>query len=475
VDFLPPRPDVLNPGTTRTRTIVPVALFGAFGTDRKVSPVPLAPPRLPADFRTVALDRVPLQGSSITDTPPPVSKLAKSSVVSHATTIVEPVSLPEPGEEFCGFQLVEELGRGTFARVYLAKQAALAGRQVAVKVTLKATKEPERLARLQHTNVVPVYSVHEAAPAQVICMPYLGRRTLADALSGYRKSNTPAAGLSTRKGIATKRGSSVAESRSGATIPQAEPKTGTQPAVPAAPNAIVGKVETVLPILLQLADGLAHAHERGVLHLDLKPANVLLADTGEPMLLDFNLSYAEAEGKRDVVGGTIPYMAPEQLHDLRERGKGHVDARTDLYSLGVMAFELLAGKHPFPVTSRTLVEFDGLIATRNRGAPSILEVNPDVPAAVAAIVAKLLAAKPEDRYQSARELREDLDRQLTQVRSGPFDHRADGQVAAAEPEDPDRDGGGRGLGAGRWHGRVRFQRNREARDPRCGSPRSRDP
>ena len=372
------------------------------------------PSLLETDSRTIAFDRVPLQYSSITDTPPPVSNLSKSSVGSNGTTPVEPIALPEPGDVFCGFQLVEELGRGTFARVYLAKQAALAGREVAVKVTLKATKEPERLARLQHTNVVPVYSVHEADPAQVICMPFLGRQTLADAITGFRKrSQGPAAGLSTRKAIATKKGSSVAGSRTGSTSPQTEPKSGSSPAAPAVQNAIVGKVEAVLPILLQLADGLAHAHERRVLHLDLKPANVLLADTGEPMLLDFNLSYAEAEGKRDVVGGTIPYMAPEQLHDLRQRGKGHVDARTDLYSLGVMTFELLTGKHPFPVNSRTLADFDGLIASRNKGAPPLRDVNPDVPAAVAAIVAKLLAVKPEDRYQSARELREDVDRQLT--------------------------------------------------------------
>jgi serine/threonine protein kinase/tetratricopeptide (TPR) repeat protein len=374
--------------------------------------VPFAPSPFVAGSQTVELGWVPLQSPSLVDTPPPVSKLARSSFVQTGTTPVEPIALPEPGTKFCGFELVEELGRGTFARVYLAKQAALADRSVAIKVTLKPTKEPERLARLQHTNIVPVFSVHEATPAQVICMPFVGRRTLADALSGFRKSPA-AAGLSTRKANASKRGSTVAGSRAGSTTTGSEPKSGSRPAVPASSDSIVGRVDFVLPILLQLADGLAHAHDRGVLHLDLKPANVLLADTGEPMLLDFNLSYAEAEGKREVVGGTIPYMAPEQLHDLRERGKGVLDARTDLYSLGVMAFELFTGKHPFPVTSRSLVEFDSLIKARNSGAPSLRATNPDIPAAVSSIVAKLLSPKPEDRYQSARELRDDLDRQLT--------------------------------------------------------------
>ncbi|MFO0802049.1 MAG: serine/threonine-protein kinase [Gemmataceae bacterium] len=361
---------------------------------------------------TVALDHVPLCASSLTDTPPPVSKL-KSSTASHASATVESVSMPEPGQEFCGFEMLEELGSGTFARVYLAKQSALADRQVAVKVTLKPTKEPERIARLQHTNVVPVYSVHELARAQVICMPYLGRRTLADAITGHRRSHA-AAGLSTRKAMATKKGSSVAGSRTRIGQPLAPRDPLSDPKQPALTpdNPLVGKVEAVLVIMKQLADGLDHAHSRGVLHLDLKPANVLIADTGEPMLLDFNLSFAEAEGKRELVGGTIPYMAPEQLLDLQKRGKGRIDARTDLYSLGVMAFELLTGKHPFPVTSKMMAEFDPLIAARNAGAPRLRSLNPDVPAAVESIVAKLLEPNPDQRYQTARDLREDVDRQL---------------------------------------------------------------
>jgi serine/threonine protein kinase/Flp pilus assembly protein TadD len=341
--------------------------------------------------------------------------LSRSSVGSQASAVVETVTMPEPGQEFCGFEILEELGSGTFARVYLAKQSALAGRPVAVKVTLKPTKEPERIARLQHTNVVPVYSVHEVSRAQVICMPYLGRRTLADALTGYRRSHALAAGLSTRRAVATKKGSSIAGSRTKLGLPFAprEPQSVSNRTAITDETPIVGKLDAVLPILRQLADGLDHAHTRGVLHLDLKPANVLLADTGEPMLLDFNLSFSEAEGKRELIGGTIPYMAPEQLLDLQKRGKGRIDARTDLYSLGVMAFELLAGKHPFPVTSKTLAEFDPLLEARIAGAPRLREVNPDLPAAVDSIIAKLLEQDPVKRYQTAAELREDLDRQLS--------------------------------------------------------------
>jgi serine/threonine protein kinase/tetratricopeptide (TPR) repeat protein len=367
----------------------------------------LRTPVLDRDCQTVAIGSLaPFSAADPVETPPPRLSLAGSSVGSRARLTVR---LPEPGEVFSGFRLMEELGHGTFARVYLARQEALAGREVAVKLSLKATREPERLARLQHTNVVPVYSVHTQSAVQVICMPFLGRRTLADALLGHRKGQ-PAPGQSTRKAFATKRGSSIADSRSGR-LPA--PKSDSSPDIVCDTDPLLRDVPRVLTILKQLAEGLAHAHERGVLHLDLKPANVLLADTGEPMLLDFNLSFDESEGKREVVGGTIPYMAPEQLLDLQSRGKGAIDARTDLYSLGVMAFELLAARHPFPVNARNMTEFGHLIAMREAGPPELREINPEIPAAVESIVRKLLAPKPENRYQTARQLVEDLDRQIT--------------------------------------------------------------
>ena len=171
----------------------------------------------------------------------------------------------------------------------------------------------------------------------------------------------------------------------------------------------------MLRIIAQLAAGLAHAHERGILHLDLKPANVLLPDTGEPMLLDFNLSFDTTTSDRELVGGTVPYMAIEQLLDLRTRGGGQIDARTDLYALGVMAFEMLTGVVPFPASSKDLIDMDGLIAVRREPLPSIRELNPAVTPAVEAILHKLLAPEPADRYQSAGELKTDLDRHLNDL------------------------------------------------------------
>src|SRR5207245_2597093 len=96
-------------------------------------------------------------------------------------------------------------------------------------------------------------------------------------------------------------------------------------------------VEAVLWVGARLADGLAHAHERGILHRDLKPANVLITDDGQPMLLDFNLAADvkhRASAAAASVGGTLPYMAPEHLEAFRGRQQS-VDVRSDLYSLGV--------------------------------------------------------------------------------------------------------------------------------------------
>lgn len=350
-------------------------------------------------------------------TPPPASDLSVSLCSWGAgAEAVGARRAPRVGDTLLGFKLVAELGRGAFARVYLAEQASLANRPVALKVTLRPTREAERLARLQHTNVVPVYSVHDGGPVQVICMPFLGRVTLAALIRAHRtenasrylgrKSTSARAARTTALDGGSKSHSKFIDSKGG----PARAPTWTWSSE--GPPPIVGDPTAVLQVLAQLAGGLAHAHERGILHLDLKPANVLLADTGEPMLLDFNLSFDAADPAREQVGGTVPYMAIEQLLDMRSRGKGRLDGRADLYSLGVLAFELLTGELPFPASSHGLRDFDEMVAARRAGPPSIRERNPAVTPAVEAIVRKLLAAEPEGRYQSAAELREDIERHL---------------------------------------------------------------
>ena len=115
--------------------------------------------------------------------------------------------------------------------------------------------------------------------------------------------------------------------------------------------ARLSHTEAVLWMGARLADGLAHAHERGILHLDLKPANILLTDDAlVDALLDFNLSIDLNDvGSLQMarLGGTLPYMSPEQLEAFGG-GKRDIDARSDLFTLGIILFEMLTGTSPFP-------------------------------------------------------------------------------------------------------------------------------
>jgi tetratricopeptide (TPR) repeat protein len=236
------------------------------------------------------------------------------------------------------------------------------------------------LALLRHPNVVPVYSVHRCGALQVICMPYLGRTTLADLLIADDFARASADG----------------------------DLAGGSELAPGAPNP-VRRPAAVLRVLAGLAAGLQHAHACGILHLDIKPANVLLAENGEPLLFDFNLSLDATRGDREPVGGTKPYMPIEQMPDLAS-GR---PARADLYALGVTAFELLTGALPFPLAS--CASAPAFATARLKGPPSLRALNPAVPPAVDAIVRKLLAPNPAHRYQSAADLLEDVNRHLADL------------------------------------------------------------
>jgi serine/threonine protein kinase len=196
-------------------------------------------------------------------------------------------------------------------------------------------------------------------------------------------------------------------------------------------------VDAVLWIGERLADGLAHAHERGILHRDLKPANILLTDEGQPMLLDFNLS-ADVKGEmsRARVGGTLPYMAPEHLACFAGlpgpfTPEPIVDARSDVYALGVILHELLTGRPPFPRPAQYSANTLPDMINSRLGRPASLRLhNPSVTPAVESIVCHCLEPDPAQRYQSARQLLEDLQR-----------HRNDLPLAHAREQSlPERSG-----------------------------------
>jgi serine/threonine protein kinase/predicted Zn-dependent protease len=348
-------------------------------------------------------------------------------------------AMPEPGSSFLSFTLISELGRGTFGRVYLARQGDLANRLVAVKVSADLWTESQTLAQLQHTNIVPIYSLHRAGPLQAVCMPYLGATTLADLLKEFRDraalpetaielESTLASRLALRGKAAASGGSERAESaRKDAVTPLADkPPVAPAAVAPAQrPKSGMTYVDAVLALAARLADGLAHAHERGILHRDLKPANVLLSDDGQPLLLDFNLSEdTKLRGALApaLIGGTLAYMAPEHLEAFHA-GRRCSDPRSDLYSLGVILFELLTGRQPFPAPRGPIAGIvPQLCADRHKGPPPVRPWSRAISPAVEAIVQRCLEPSPARRYQSARELEADL---KCQLENRPLRHAAE--------------------------------------------------
>jgi serine/threonine protein kinase/tetratricopeptide (TPR) repeat protein len=339
---------------------------------------------------------------------------------------------PEVGDDFMGFHIVGELGRGAFAKVYLAEQEGLANRRVALKVSKILFGESQTLAQLQHTNIVPIYSVHVEGPFQAVCMPYFGGTTLADVLRDLRgRTDPPDSGLdlvsTVRSGPTIERhltsiierstplGShAAAHSREGfpATMVEQDIRNGIDRSVPWVRLAGLSYIEAVLWITARLAEALDHAHSRGIMHCDLKPANILLADEGQPMLLDFNLSVDAANEQSARVGGTLPYMSPEQIEAL----DGHpvtVDVRSDIYSLGAVVYEMLALRPPFAVPAGGKEPLAALQANRSAGPPALAAPNPAVTPAVESIIRHALEADPECRYRTARELAEDIERHLS--------------------------------------------------------------
>jgi eukaryotic-like serine/threonine-protein kinase len=323
----------------------------------------------------------------------------------QASPTVNSRMFPEPGETFAGFRLVRELGRGAFGRVFLAEQSELADRRVALKIAPRLAGEVRTLARLQHTNIVPVYSAHRSPPLTALCMPYFGATTLAAVLADQGTGDRPKSGRVFVEAIRRRQADSVAEF---ARIQHSDGLNSGEFSYETA-----SYVDGVLWIGERLADALAHAHERGIIHRDIKPANVLIADDGQPMLLDFNLADDEndAAADRARVGGTLPYMAPEQVRAFAG-GRRDSDGRADVYALGAVLFQLLARRLPYP---EHIGETDAVLARmqadRRGPAPLLRPHNPDVSPAVEAIVRKCLAPDPNDRYPSAAALRDDLARQ----------------------------------------------------------------
>ena len=272
-----------------------------------------------------------------------------------------PAALPEPGQTLGRYDIVEQIGAGATGVVYRASDARLK-REVAIKVLHQSaasdsrrlalfTEEAQTIAALSHPNIVTVHDIGTERGLWYVVTELLQGQTLRQRLAG-----------------------------------------GPLP------------IEEAIEHGMDVAHGLAAAHAKNIVHRDLKPENLMLTGDGWLKILDFGLARviqpdpSEAEvgtrTRRGEGGGTLPYMSPEQVCGAL------IDHRSDLFSFGVVLYEMLAGRHPFLHDSS--VETVGAIL-KDDPAPMAAS-NPLVPAALERIVRRSLRKSPSERFQSAREI-----------------------------------------------------------------------
>jgi eukaryotic-like serine/threonine-protein kinase len=304
---------------------------------------------------------------------------------------------PSPGDDLGPFRLLAELGRGASGKTYLAAEPALLDRLVVLKVISDDQEEHLSLARLRHTHIIPLFS-EQTFPERglrALCMPYLGGTSLARILEGV-SAIRPTARRGRQLLDALDRPQAGRES---ATVADGPYRRYLEQAT---------YVQAVCWIAACLADGLQSAHEHGLIHMDVKPSNVLIAADGLPLLLDFHLAHrpiGEGELVADRLGGTPGWMAPEHRAALEVVGRGQVvaaavDHRADLYALGLLLREALAG----PGANQG-----------ERAARPLRQLNPEISVGLADIVERCVAPKPADRYPSSGALADDLRRHLSDL------------------------------------------------------------
>ncbi len=304
------------------------------------------------------------------------------------------------GERIDDFDVLLTLGQGAFASVYLARQRSMQ-RLVALKVSRDHGAEPQTLAQLDHPHIVRVYDqrILPNDKLRLMYMQHIPGGTLQDVVDHLR--SLPAPLWNGKEFIAA--------------IDQQLDKHGeTPPAESSVRRRLAASTwaDAICWFGARLAGALDYAHRRGVLHRDVKPANVLLAADGSPKLADFNVSFSsKLDGATPAAyfGGSLAYMSPEQLEASdpdHTRQPDELDGRSDVYSLAVMLWELLCGTRPFgdermaPSMAETLKQ----LAQRRRAGvpPSALAMLPkDLPGGLEHVLLACLQPDPLNRPATA--------------------------------------------------------------------------
>jgi len=328
----------------------------------------------------------------------------------ESPTLAKVGDLPDAVAREIGFEIVAVLGRGGYGIVYLARQLDVGHRLVVIKYTAQASRESQVLAALQHPNIMPVWSVHERDGYRVFCMPMHGACTLADVLKQINRDHSlPATGAGFLE-ISRARISERDWPGELAVVTSLESQEAEIDERELQQLATTSYIDAVVNNMGKLADALRHVHRRRVIHLDIKPANILVTREGEFMILDFGLAHLERLALTAEACGTVRYMAPEQLEHFLQSLPFVPTPMMDIYALGLVFFELLTGVHPFAESMGPGQSKSEWLAARSGEPPSVRDYNPAVPRDIDAIVRTMLQPDPAWRYRSAEDVRGDLQR-----------------------------------------------------------------
>lgn len=319
-------------------------------------------------------------------------------------------------ERLGDFRLLRRLGGGGMGVVFLAEQESL-GRTVALKLVRsehlffegsreRFRREVDAIARLQHPGIVPVHAAGEDAGVPWLAMEHVRGASL-DAVLHELAGRDPA----TLRGSDLRAAVLSAMAKTEPAASEAHPERGGR-GTPDSTTSSTGNhaplfqgswLTTCMRLALSVAEALQHAHDRGVLHRDVKPSNIMVTPDGRALLLDFGLAVANDDVRLTGTGsqlGTPAYMSPEQTRgELRT-----LDARTDVYSLGITLYELLALHMPFAAPSAATTR-ELVLAGR---LPALREKNRTVPRDAEVVVRKACDVDAARRYASTALFAEDL-------------------------------------------------------------------